>query len=266
MRRWEQIIEATEDAHSHVRQMAFSTLGELKDERALPLFENALKSEIPSHRFQAVMGLARTSRNPDRVRRVLVEATRDDDPLVRHIALRMAEELGDDEQPVDPAIAKRARAMLEDDSDIVRVAAAVILARGGRRDGVHILCAVASREVITTEFDDEAAAIELCGELGLEDATAALVKRAFSRVILLSHDPFAWHARVALAALKHPKGVKWVLDELNAWTRERRMLAVAAASRARLSEARATLEAMAGDEERADPDAVQEALARLSGS
>lgn len=260
------VIALTDDAHAFVRQMALSTLGDLRDERALPVFMSALKSNEPSDRFQAVIGWARTSRNAERVRKVLLDATRDEDHLVRHIGLRMAEERGNDDEHVDPAIADRAKALLDDDSDIVRVAAAIILARTGRRDGAAILAAVASREIITTEHDDEAAAIELCGELGLRNATPGLVKRAFSRVILLSHDPFAWHARVALATLGHPKGVKWVLDELRAWTRERRTLAVAAAGRARLMAAKELITAMVGDDERADADAVTEALARLESS
>lgn len=256
------LVEATEDGHDFVRQMALSALGELSDERTLPVLAKALDSETPSDRFQAVMGFAKTSHDAERVREVLLRATRDDDHLVRHIALRLAEERGDGTD-VEPVFVERARAMLDDDSDIVRVAAAVLLGRMGRRDGAEVLAQVASREVITSEHDDEAAAIELCGELGLKAAKSALQKRAFGRVIILSSDPFAWHARVALAALGDPKAVKWVLDELTAWTRERRTLAVAAAGRARVTEARERLLAMSGDEERADPDAVSEALARL---
>lgn len=256
------LIAATEDSHDFVRQMALSALAELSDERALPVFSTALGSEAPSDRFQAVMGIAKTSHDANRVREVLLHATRDEDHLVRHIALRLAEERGDG-TAVEPVFVDRARALLDDDSDVVRVAAAVLLGRMGRRDGAEVLSQVVSRTIITSEHDDEAAAIELCGELGLKAAVDALRKRAFGRVILLSSDPFAWHARVALAALGDAKAVKWVLDELGAWTRERRTLAVAAAGRARVAEARGRLEAMAGDEARADPEAVSEALARL---
>ncbi len=260
------LAKASEDGHTFVRQMALSALGELRDERAVVVFENALQSTTPSDRFQAVLGFARCSRNADRIRRVLLDATRDDDHLVRHIALRMAEERGDDEGVVESVFVERTKALLDDESDVVRVAAAVILGRMGRRDGADILADVASREVVTSEHDDEAAAIELCGELGLTKANAALIKRAFGRVILLTRDPFVWHARVALAALGHDKAVKWVLDELKAWTRERRTLGVAAAGRARLAKARPLIEAMAGDAERADPDAVAEALSLLESS
>ncbi len=262
----EALVRATEDVNAFVRQMALSALGELADERALPCFERALASETPSDRFQAVMGFSRTSKSSERVRGVLLDATRDPDHLVRHIALRMAEERGSDAEPVETAFVERARAMLDDDSDVVRVAAAIVLGRVGRRDGAPILCDVVQRDIITTEHDDEAAAIELCGELGLTAAREALEKRAFGRVILLTPDPFAWHARVALAAMRHPRAVRWVLDELTSWTRERRTLAVAAAGRARLRETLATLEAMVGDEDRADQHALDEAIARLRGA
>ena len=85
------------------------------------------------------------------------------------------------------------------------------------------------------------------------------------RVILLTRDPFAWHARVALAAMGEPRAVRWVLDELGAWTRERRTLAVAAAGQARLDAARELIEAMVGEDDRADAHAVEVALARLRG-
>ncbi len=257
------LVSLSDDAHAFVRQMALSALGAIRDERALPVFAKALESEEPSDRFQAVMGFARTSGNPERVRQMLLTATRDEDALVRHIGLRMAEERGSDDVPVDPAFAARAKALLNDDSDIVCVAAAIILGRLGSKDGAQILSDVASREVVTTEHDDEAAAIELCGELKLEKAIPALVKRAFGRVILLTRDPFVWHARVALARLGHARAVKWVLDELGAWTRERRTLGVAAAGRARVAEARSLIVAMVGDDERADAETVSQALALL---
>ena len=261
----EALSTATRDEHDFVRQMALSALAELRSDAATPTFEKALDSSIPSDRFQAVLGFARSCRDDERVQRVLLAATRDEDPLVRHIALRVAEERGGD-RVVAPIFKERARALLDDDSDVVRVAAAVILGRLGDHAGADVLAAVASRDVVTTEHDDEAAAIELCGDLRIESAAPALEKRAFGRVLLLSRDPFVWHARVALAALGHGRAMDWILTELRAWTRERRTLAVAAAGRAQLDKARPLLEAMVGDETRADPNAVREALARLSGT
>jgi hypothetical protein len=78
--------------------------------------------------------------------------------------------------------------------------------------------------------------------------------------------PVSWHARVALAELGHARAKAAILRGLSAWSRDARTLAVAAAGRARLQEARAELERMRGAPERAEPDAVTDALASIDGS
>jgi HEAT repeat protein len=260
----EALSAAVADDHETVRQMALAALGELGAEAALPAIEGALEEESAAVRFQAVMAFPRACTVRDRSVEVLLAATRDEDPLIRRIALRMAEELGGPEgEVVEEAFLRRAQQLLQDDDDAVRVAAAVILGRAGSDAGAQVLVGVAAREVITSEAEDEAAALELCGTLRLERAAAALERRGFERVLLLRNDPFAWQARVALAAMGHPRGEKWLLGELGAWTRERRGLAVAAAERARLAAARPLLEAMRGDPARADQDAVERALNAL---
>ena len=258
------LIEACDDPDDHVRQMAITALSEIGGATALARIERALTDHGATIRFQAVMAFPRMSDDRERSVQVLLTATHDQDALVRHIALRMAEELGgDDDGPVPLLMQDRAVELLDDEAAAVRVAAAVVLARSGRRDGAHILVAVASREVITTEADDEAAALELIGQLQLQEAIPCLEKRGFKRVILLQNDPFAWQARVALAAMGHARAIDWVVRELNAWTRERRCLGVAAASRARVMEARPLLLTMRGNAARADPDAIEEAIERL---
>lgn len=264
----EPLVAAAGDRDEHVRQMALAALGELRATEAADCVADALDHACSAVRFQAVIAYPRVTPSTDEAVRVLLEATADDDPLVRHIALRMAEEVGDqDAGPAVPgAMLARARELLEDDSDVVRVAAAVILGRSGLRDGTDILIDVAQGRVLTSEADDEAAAIDLCGELGLEEATPGLVERGYSGGMLSSRDTFAWQARVALAALGYTRARRWVLGELKAWTRERRSLGVAAVIQAKLPEARPLLEAMKGDPSRADPELVAEALAALDES
>jgi HEAT repeat protein len=262
----EVLDKALDDGDARVRQHALAALGELGDERLLARVARALDASDAPERFQAVMAHTRLCRDHERAVDVLLDAMGDDDALVVHIALRMAEELGPGESehgPVDARIVERAAAMLEHPETVVKVAAAVVLGRAGRSDGAAILIAVAKREVVTSEADDEAEAIELCGLLGLDGSVDALMLRAFGG--LLTTDPFAWQARVALAALKHPRGIRWVLDELRSWNRERRTLAVAAAGRAGVAEARAELVAMQGDATRATPEAVEQALRALDG-
>jgi HEAT repeat protein len=258
------LLGVSRDPHAETADMALAALGELRAEAALPRIEEALGAKRPGRRFQAVMAFARVCSDAARVRRALLAASDDDDELVRHIALRMAEETAGEGGDVHPDFLDRSKALLGDESDIVRVAAAVLLGHAGLRDGAEVLVGVAGRTVATDQHDDQAAAIELCGDLGLREALPVLRERAYSKVLLFQNDPFAWHARVALAALGDDKAVRWVLDELGAWTRERRTLAVAAAGRARVASARPVIAAMRGDASRADPDAVAEALARLS--
>jgi HEAT repeat protein len=267
------LVRALDDEAAMVRQAALIAVGELGPAHAagaLGAVEGALIADEPALRFQAVMAFARLCEDHDRVVAALLRATRDDDPEICHVALRMAEEHGargcsdaGEAEPVDARIVERAAELCDHESAEVRLAAAVILGRAGRAEGRAHLCAAAARELATREKDDESAAIELCGELELREAIPALERRAFASDWLWRADPFAWHARVALARLGHARAVAWVLAELRALSRERRTLAVAAAGRARLVEARASLEEMARDPARADPDAVREALAAL---
>lgn len=258
----EALVGATDDEDEEVVGAALTALGELRAAAGAEAVRRCLKHAAGPVRFQAVIAYPRV--NPAGAIDALLTATEDDDPFVRHIALRMAEEVGGPEgEPVDERFVARARALLDDESDAVRVAAAVILGRLGRRDGAALLAQVAAREVITSEADDESAAIELCGELRIEAAREPLRKRGFSRVFLVQHDPFAWQARVALAAMGDMEARSWIIKELDAWTRERRTLAVAAAGLARLSGARPKLEAMRADPKRAEPEAIDEALALI---
>lgn len=259
------LLVAVEDDDPHVRQMAITALGELADPRATERLRRALADARPEVRFQAVIAFPRVCVSRADAVEALVRMTHDADPLVCQIALRMAEELAAAEGEVDAAVLARARALVVDGPASVRAAAAVILARGGDESAVghDVLVRVVACELETTDGEDEAAAIELCGELGLQAARAALERRAFGGVVGLFRDRFAWHARVALARMGHVRATQAILRELGGWSREGRTLAVAAAGKARLVEARALISAMRGDAGRADPDAVEEALLAL---
>jgi len=266
------LLLAVEDADPYVRQMALAALGEIGDARASGRLRRALEDERPEIRFQAVMAFPRVCARREEACDALLRATRDPDPLVCHIALRMIEELGaDTADAAQPAgipveLMERARALLDHASPLVRGAAAVLLARGGvETAAAHpVLLEAATGALGGVDREDEAAAIELCGELGLEGARPALERRAFGGVLGLGRDPLFWHARVALARMGHERAAADILRDLRARDRDRRTLAVAAAGRARLGAAREILLSMRGDAQRADPSALEEALAALS--
>jgi HEAT repeat protein len=264
------LLVAVEDEDPLVRQMAITALGEIGDARATERLRRALADERPEVRFQAVIAFPRVIARRDDGMDAMLQATRDPDPLVCHIALRMIEELatkrdeeGEEHGVPEEALA-RARALLGHADGSVRVAAAILLARAGEEAGRDLLVQVARGDLATGEGDDEAAAIELCGELRLEAARPGLERRAFGGLLGLGRDRFAWHARVALARMGHERATRDILGELGSWDRDKRTLAVAAVGRARIASARPLVEAMRGDETRADAGAVAEALAALA--
>jgi len=62
----------------------------------------------------------------------------------------------------------------------------------------------------------------------------------------------------------HLKARTRIVRELRSWWRDRRTMAVAAVGRARITEAAPLIEAMRGDDRRADPDAVALTLQQLA--
>jgi hypothetical protein len=268
-----ELLLAVEDDHPLVRQMAIAALGEIGDPRATERLRRALGDERAEVRFQAVMAFPRVSASRAASLDALLKATHDEDAFVCHIALRMTDELrdgGDPHAPAppDPRVLARARALLRHASAEVRVVSAVLLApwadaadAGARA----VLVDVALGALRTRDREDEAAAIELCGELGLTAARPGLERRAFGGLLGLRRDALAWHARVALARLGHERACREILRELGDRDSDVCALAVAAAGRGRVLAARERLLALR-DGGRIDPSAVDEALAALAGA
>jgi HEAT repeat protein len=253
------------DVDTHVREMALSALGELcspDDEPALDALREALADDSPALRFQALIAYARVAE--ERALPALLTAFDDSDARVRYVALRVAEERAtetSDEQTRAQVLA-RAESLLGDSARDVRLAAAILLAKSGHEAAHAELAAVVNSRQPAREPEDEQTAVDLAGELGLEAAYPGLVRRAFGG--LLGRDRFAWQARVALARLGDERACRSILKDLSSWSYEARNMAVAAAGRARIAEARPLLLALRDRPDRADPDAVQEALALLA--
>lgn len=259
------LVQAMGDSSVHVRQMALLALGEVGDADNVDLLsavQGALDDAAPALRFQAL--IACHNLNASCVESALFTATGDADAEVRHVAFRLLEErAGDADGLARPseAVKEAARAGLADGILSVRLAAAILLARSGDHAGDSVIAAaLAERGGI--EPDDEQAAIVLSGELSIEGARPGLERRAFG--FLVGRDRFRYEARIALAKLGDVRARNRISRELTAWSRDTRTLAVVAAGRAELVEARHMIEAMRGDPGRAEPEAVEEALVLLS--
>lgn len=259
------LLVAAEDASDHVRQMALLALGEVSapgDARVVEAIGRALASDRAPLRFQALIAANRT--NAGLAAGALLAATRDSDAEVRHLAFRLLEERATDEADVvriDPDVARAARNALDDDVFAVRLGAAILLARSGDRSGASVIARAVDGVRERLDPEDVGTAIGLAADLSLAEAKQGLARRAFGR--LFGRDPFAYEARIALARLGDSRARDSIVRGLSSWFRDTRTLHVVAAGRARLVEAREQLASMRGNSSLAEPDAVEEALARI---
>jgi HEAT repeat protein len=266
------LLVRVEDDDPHVRQMAITAIGEIGDARATQRLRRALRDPRPEVRYQAVIAYTRIVRDdPRAVADALADALEDRDEAIRYIAMRVAEEHGIDGEPLrDPRLLTRAEELAERTDEPVAVVAAIYLARVGADRGKRMVLEVIAETKSTPELEDEQACVELAGELQLREAIPHLERRAWGRRrVLRSLLSFgagdgascAWHARIALARMGHERARAEILADLGSWRRETREAAVVAAGRARLAEARGTLE---GLRESVDDALLREALVRLA--
>ncbi|MCL2725720.1 MAG: HEAT repeat domain-containing protein [Polyangiaceae bacterium] len=255
------LLRAVDDDDGHVRQMAINALGEIGAPQALARLRRACSDRRPEMRYQAIIAFAHACTDEDDVARALLDATNDNDDAVVHIALRLAEDRLD--VAPDTRMTARARALLASHSPHVALVAAIYLGKSGDHAGYALI-----REVVRTgkingaqpDKEEECAAVELAGELGLTDLTTDLERRVWGLSRLL-RDTCTFHARIALAHMGHPRARAEILRDLSSSRREEREAAVVTAGRARLADARATLSTMT--DAAASPELVREALASI---
>lgn len=284
------LLLAVEDDDAYVRQMAINALGEIGDESALPRLRRALKDSRPEVRYQTIIAFARVADRgrscddgssaadhragrdwapSEEVDDALVEASSDEDPAVAHVALRVAEERLDRGCPPDGRLVTRARAIVVGPhephapaSDLTLVAA-ILLAKAGDPVGHDIILRVVRGEKINgkaAEKEDERAAVELVGQLGLSVATTHLERRVWGALRFV-RDTCSFHARIALARMGHERAKKEILSELDSPRREVLSGAVVSAGRARLREAKGTIARLTAAA--VDPALTSEALREL---
>jgi HEAT repeat protein len=259
------LVEASDDPNDHVRQMAMLALGEVSapgDLRALESVERALVSEQASMRFQALIALSRLA--TERAGPAVLKATTDSDAEVRHLAFRVLEERATAESDavrIEADVAKAARDALEDESPKVRLCAAILLARSGDRAGAPVIVEAVNRPHVDADLEDLSVAIGLVADFGLAEATPGLSRRAWGG--FLTRDPLSYESRIALARMGDGRARDSIVRGLSSWSRDTRTLSVVAAGRAHLSEARSRLFAMRGNPGFAEPESVDEALAKI---
>jgi hypothetical protein len=262
----EALLEAARRGEARLRQMAVLALGEVAppgDEDTLAALRSAFKSSDAPVRFQALVALHHVGGDAI-AEQAMFDAARDDDPELRAMAFRIAEERFADVEPPAHFLTFTKKA-LKDEERAVALCAAVLLASWGDASGGPILLEVASGRLRLGTDADQQAAIELCAKLELPGALTALERRAYG-LLGLRRDANSWHAQVALARLGHVRAREAILRGLRAWSRDTRTLSVVAAGRARLREARPLLAAMQGNEGRADQEALAEALSELAAA
>jgi len=260
------LLAAVKDSDEKVRQMAILALGELgtADREHIEALRTALEDPSAALRFQALVALHHLTGSE--LESTLRARFEDTDAEVRFVAFRIAEErfVGDDKE-APTWLVERLKHALTDEASFVRLLAAIVLYRAGEDTDVQVVADAVNARLGVREIEDEQEAVEIAGELGLEQAQSGLERRAFGW-LGVSRDPFAWQARVALAKMGHPRAVQSILADLTAWTWETRTMAAAAAGAAGLKAARARLLAMLGDETRANPDTVRDALRSIDAT
>jgi hypothetical protein len=254
---------ALDDAHLEVKKFATLALGEVAaagDTETITRLERLGRADEPALRFQALVALERLS--PESLDGVLERAAGDADDEVRAMAFRIAERRWFEPSTAPAWALASARRALGGGGNAVRAAAAFFLAAQGEADALSVVEGVLDGSV-PASGDDVQAAIEIATEHRLERARPALARRAFGPFGVRS-DPIAWHALVALARLDDDRARRAILKKLDAWSVDARTLAVAAAGRAGLGEARARIESFRDDPRKAAPEAVAEALRALA--
>jgi HEAT repeats len=259
-----ELCRALSDQDAYVREMAMTALGEIADAQALPKVTEAFATGGPELRYQAVIAYARLQKDDvAAATRFISEALRDDEPKVRYIALRVAEE--------SSLALTNAEPCLSDAAPMVRLAAAIYL---GKHAPVQSVCRAKARAMVqevvrsgtlqgaAVPKEDEAEAVELMGAWNCTGALADLEKRAFGLRRLL-RNTCIFHAKIALARLGHAKAAREILEGLQSASASTRASSVVAAGRARMQGAKPRLQALRNDAAIGE-QLVEEALALLA--
>jgi HEAT repeat protein len=181
------LLESVRSARPRLRQMALLAIGEVAppgDAAACEAVGAGLASDAPAIRFQALVAANRLLPAAALVA-PLRSALAADEPRLRYLACRIVEERflsepapAPNRAPEPGDDAERLAALVDgclDDADAdVALAAALALARRGSRRASACLARALNARRRFTHLDDEHAAVDLCGQLGVSAARPGL--------------------------------------------------------------------------------------------
>jgi HEAT repeat protein len=241
-----------DDSDSGVRELATLGLAELGWDVASDALDDALRSQYPEVRFQALSAAARSGAAAgDRVLRLLD----DPDPFVRTAAVRAAGMIGPDKRP--GTMSAKLHAALRDDAYPVRSEAAIALAEEGDRAAVEpLLEALRDPEHLLDALD---VAPHLPDERIRERVAFMAQGVLASRLIVAA-------AGRALARMQDPRGVQVLRDLLFGFRSHGRTLAVQTIGELQLSELTSDLVRLSERPRAVDPSALASSLANLASS
>ena len=259
---------------SRIRQIALLALGELAEPgsaQAVEVALEAVESALPGLRYQGLVTLKNLQQGA--VLGLIISKTVDDDSEVRWVAIRLIDELcfpnasRDSISRVleawDADNTRKLQSLLEDPDRRVAVAATLLLSRLGVVTAIDKLPTLLSKASQKLDPQDEEAAIEIIGQLGLSHAKPELERRAWR---LLWEAPTTWPARVALAQLGDPRARQSILQSLYSNSPLKCARAIEAIGKIGLEEGRARLQHLLANPAGYDVETIRTALDRLNSA
>jgi HEAT repeat protein len=241
------------DSDTSVRELAALGLAELGWEVAPEALADALRSEHPEVRFQA-LGAAARSGEPEATGKVLL-LLEDPDPFVRTAAVRAAGMIEPDKRP-DTMTAKL-HAALRDSAYPVRSEAAIALAEAGERAAIEPLLEALSDPEHLLDALDVAPHVP---DERIRERVAFMAQGVLaSRLIVAA-------AGRALARMQDPRGLRVLRDLLSGFRSHGRTLAVQTIGELRLAELTSDLVRLSERPRAVDPSALATSLASLAPS
>lgn len=239
------------DSDTSVRELAAVGLAELGWEVASDALTDALRSDHPEVRFQALSAAARSDA-PQAAEHVLALLD-DPDPFVRTAAVRSAGMIEPGKRP--HAMTAKLREALRDSAHPVRSEAAIALAEEGERDAVEpLLEALSDPEHLLDALD---VAPHLPDERIRERIAFMAQGVLASRLIVAA-------AGRALARMHDPRGVCVLRDLLSGFRSHGRTLAVQTIGELKLAELASDLVRLSERPRAVDPGALAASLASLA--